>query len=202
MITHRINGGHIECSSCIKGTKLNISDDQFIVSPINDDPSDGQINTSYEYFDHKIQIIPKSEYVPLEKISFSETSYTINKLENIYPEIIFYPENATNKNLKWESSDLSTVYVCDGDVTGADYGTATVTVTSEDGNFTASCEVTVPKPEAREDKGLRIELKERPYIDNIKFNGQNLEKGKDYFIQYNDETGMYDLILENFGPNN
>ena len=141
-------------------------------------------------------------YVPLEKISFSESSYTVDKRFGIYPEIIFYPENATNKNIKWETNDPSVLYVYDGYVAGADYGTATVTVTSEDGNLTASCEVTVPKPEAREDKGLRIELKERPYIDNIKFNGQNLEKGKDYFIQYNDETGMYDLILENFGPNN
>ncbi len=53
------------------------------------------------------------------------------------------PEDATNTNLKWESSDESIVKVEDGTLTGVSEGKATVTVTTIDGMKTASCEITV-----------------------------------------------------------
>ena len=53
------------------------------------------------------------------------------------------PEDATNTNLKWESSDESIVKVEDGTLTGVSEGKATVTVTTIDGKKTASCEITV-----------------------------------------------------------
>lgn len=201
-----IIGGHIECER-IEGEELTISDDLFVLRPWNEVPYEGRslIGGSYTrdgVYYSGIRIVPKDEIVNVEGISFEEPSYTIDKLNSFYPKVKFYPENASNQKLNWESSDNSILFTCDGCVNSVDYGTATVTVTSEDGNFTASCEVTIPKPEPREDKGIRIELKERPYIDNIKIDGENLEKDKDYFIRYNDETGNYDLILENFGRKN
>lgn len=53
------------------------------------------------------------------------------------------PEDATNQNLRWTSSDESIVKVEDGTLTGVSEGKATVTVTTLDGNKTASCEITV-----------------------------------------------------------
>ena len=54
------------------------------------------------------------------------------------------PSNATNKNLSWSVSDETIISVDDrGTVTGLSGGTATVTVTTEDGGFTASAEITV-----------------------------------------------------------
>lgn len=55
------------------------------------------------------------------------------------------PDNATNKNVTWTSSDTSVATVADGVVTGVAAGTATITVTTEDGGFTADCTVTVSR---------------------------------------------------------
>lgn len=54
------------------------------------------------------------------------------------------PSDATNKNVTWSSSNESVATVdVDGVVTGITAGTAIITVTTEDGGFTASCAVTV-----------------------------------------------------------
>lgn len=54
------------------------------------------------------------------------------------------PDNATNKNVIWESSDPNVVTVDkSGNVTAKKAGKATITVKTEDGNFMDTCEVTV-----------------------------------------------------------
>ena len=54
------------------------------------------------------------------------------------------PEDATNKAVLWSSSDSSIVSVAQtGKITAKECGTATITVTTEDGSYTATCEVTV-----------------------------------------------------------
>ena len=58
----------------------------------------------------------------------------------------FTPSNATNKNVTWKSSDEAVATVVDGVVTAVGKGTATITVTTEDGGFTATCEITVKIP--------------------------------------------------------
>ena len=58
------------------------------------------------------------------------------------------PNNATNKNVTWESSNTSVATVdANGEVTAVSAGTATITVTTADGGFTATCEVTVKPAE-------------------------------------------------------
>ena len=57
------------------------------------------------------------------------------------------PQNANNQNVTWSSSDPSVATVDQsGKVTAAGVGTASVTVTTEEGSFTASCQVTVVVP--------------------------------------------------------
>ena len=56
------------------------------------------------------------------------------------------PADATNKNVTWVSSDTSVATVENGVVTAVGKGTATITVTTEDGGYTATCEVTVKLP--------------------------------------------------------
>ena len=52
------------------------------------------------------------------------------------------PNNATNKNVSWNSSNPLIASVDDdGLVTAKGEGTADITATTEDGNFTAKCEV-------------------------------------------------------------
>lgn len=54
------------------------------------------------------------------------------------------PTTATNKNVTFTSSDKDIVSVqSDGTITALDIGTASITVTTADGGFTDSCEVTV-----------------------------------------------------------
>lgn len=54
------------------------------------------------------------------------------------------PANAGNQNVTWTSSDPSVAAVsATGVVTGVKKGTATITVTTEEGGFTASCAVNV-----------------------------------------------------------
>ena len=54
------------------------------------------------------------------------------------------PENATDKTVSWSSDKPSVASVDDnGEVTAVATGSATITVTTKDGNKTATCEVTV-----------------------------------------------------------
>ncbi|MHA4806877.1 Ig-like domain-containing protein [Flavitalea flava] len=55
------------------------------------------------------------------------------------------PGNATNQTVSWSSSNTAVASVnSSGVVTGLTSGTATITVTTQDGNKTATCAVTVP----------------------------------------------------------
>jgi len=53
------------------------------------------------------------------------------------------PTNATNNGITWTSSNTSVAIVSNGKVTAKAAGTATITVTTVDGGYTASCVVTV-----------------------------------------------------------
>ncbi|MGE5396047.1 MAG: CARDB domain-containing protein, partial [Chitinophagales bacterium] len=53
------------------------------------------------------------------------------------------PENASNRNVSWESSNPEVATVYNGVVTPIGVGESTITVTAEDGGFTDTCEVTV-----------------------------------------------------------
>ena len=57
------------------------------------------------------------------------------------------PDDATDKTVTWTSSDPTVATVADGVVTAVAAGTANITVTTTDGNYTATCVVTVTAPE-------------------------------------------------------
>ena len=59
------------------------------------------------------------------------------------------PEDAANKAVTWESSDETIAAVADGVVTGVKAGTATITVTTEDGSKTDTHSVTVNMTDAK-----------------------------------------------------
>lgn len=69
------------------------------------------------------------------------------------------PDNATNTNITWSSNDETVATVSqEGVVTALDSGIATITVTTEDGEFTATCNITIPnvpeQPEQPEEPGM------------------------------------------------
>jgi len=53
------------------------------------------------------------------------------------------PENATNRNVTWSSSNPAVATVANGIVTAVSLGEATITATTEDGGHTATSEITV-----------------------------------------------------------
>lgn len=85
----------------------------------------------------------KAKPVPVTGIALDRETASIGTGETLTLTPIFSPETATNKNVAWSSSDNSVATVKNGVVTPLKKGTATITVTTEDGNFSASCVVTV-----------------------------------------------------------
>ena len=75
------------------------------------------------------------------ELNYKERTINIGNAGTLIATVL--PKDATNKNVTWTVSDDSVLKVTqDGVVTPKKEGTATVTVTTEDGGFTATCEVT------------------------------------------------------------
>lgn len=81
--------------------------------------------------------------VAVTGVTVSPTSDSIAVSETLTLTATVAPENATNKAVTWSTSEATVATVEDGVVTGVSAGTATITVTTVDGNFTDNCEVTV-----------------------------------------------------------
>lgn len=85
--------------------------------------------------------------VAVEGINISQSALGLYTGEEYYLTAAVYPENASNPYYTWSVSDPAVISVNDGLVTALNPGTANVTVTSEDGGYTASCQITVhPSP--------------------------------------------------------
>ncbi|MGI6739026.1 MAG: Ig-like domain-containing protein [Christensenellales bacterium] len=82
--------------------------------------------------------------VPVTGVKLNKTSTTlvVGGSETLYATV--EPATATNKNVKWSSDKLSVATVDTiGNIKAVGVGTATITVTTEDGSKTATCSVTV-----------------------------------------------------------
>ena len=87
---------------------------------------------------------PSGNTVPVISVSLNKTSIpllTVGNSEILTATVV--PSNATNKSVSWTSSNSSVASVLNGTVTALSAGTATITVTTADGNKQASCTVTV-----------------------------------------------------------
>ena len=82
--------------------------------------------------------------VSVTGVTLNKTTLTLSKGASETLTATVAPTNATNKKVTWTSSDpaVATVYAS-GKVTGVANGTATITVTTEDGGYTATCAVEV-----------------------------------------------------------
>ena len=76
-------------------------------------------------------------------VSLDKTELSLKKGETYTLNATVTPSTATNKGVTWSSSKESVATVENGKVTAVGAGEATITVTTEDGSHTASCEVTV-----------------------------------------------------------
>ena len=85
--------------------------------------------------------------VPATGITIATESLSLPIGDSFTLEASVQPSNATNQNIMWSSSNTHVATVSsDGIVTATGDGTATITAKTEDGSFTATCEVTVTVP--------------------------------------------------------
>ena len=82
--------------------------------------------------------------VPVTGITISETELDLVIGETYDLDVTVLPEDATNKTVVWSSNNEAVATVdANGNVSALIAGTATITVTTVDGEFTATCTVTV-----------------------------------------------------------
>ena len=89
----------------------------------------------------KVTVVDPTVYVTGVTLDKTEVALEVPETTTLVATVT--PENATNKNVTWASDNETVATVADGVVTAVAAGTATITVTTVDGEFTATCVVTV-----------------------------------------------------------
>ena len=75
-------------------------------------------------------------------VSLNASSLSLNKGEEAVLAAVVSPSSAINKSVTWSSSDATVATVTnDGTVKAGIAGVATITVTTDEGGYTATCEV-------------------------------------------------------------
>lgn len=99
---------------------------------------------AYNIYNCGVEVIPPLT-VNVTGVTLDKNSAVLEVGENLQLQASVFPENATNKNLIWTSSNESYAVVDkNGLVTaGNNTGETVITVKTEDGNFVASCKIQV-----------------------------------------------------------
>ncbi|TQK53950.1 Ig-like protein group 3 [Brevibacillus sp. AG162] len=101
-----------------------------------------ELDDSIELYVPNVPNPPTREPVTGVELADEELTLRVGETESLRATV--KPANATNKRVKWESSDSEIVEVDEeGKIKAVAPGTATITVTTEDGNKTDSVEITV-----------------------------------------------------------
>ena len=115
-------------------------------------------NNGYNIIPTKTKIIvnPSSETISVDSISLSQNSLSINKGETTTLNANILPEGATNKNVTWSANNSNvslTPSALSCEILGNTVGSSVVTVTTEDGNKTTSCNITINETQTSETYG-------------------------------------------------
>ena len=86
--------------------------------------------------------------VKVKGVTLNKTELTLTEGNKTKLTATVNPGDATNKNVTWESSNSSIVSVdSNGNIKALKAGSATITVTTKDGNYKATCRITVKEKE-------------------------------------------------------
>lgn len=99
-------------------------------------------------FKASCEVVVNAQYIPVEGVILAPSMAL--EVGDITDPVVMavIPTNATNQAVTWSTSDSKIATVSEyGEVTAVAKGTATVTVTTADGEKKANCEVTVRTPE-------------------------------------------------------
>lgn len=114
--------------------------DGFEVSVSDVDVTDSEFESvTNDILSAKVKVV-----IPVSGFALDKTTATVMTDDGTLTLLpIFTPETATNKNVTWSSSDTSVATVLNGVVTFIKKGIVTITATTEDGGYSASCVITV-----------------------------------------------------------
>lgn len=126
---------------------------------------------------------------PVESITLNKLNHTFKVDETVQLNVNFTPSDATNKNITWSCNNANATVV-NGLVTAKTEGSAIITATSQDGNKTATCNLTIQAKDnsggatGKVTDGLILELDATDYSGNTS--------------NWTDNTGNYgDFLLNN-----
>ena len=124
-----------------------------LVTAVGEGKATITVKTNDGGFSASCEVTVNKKVIAVTGVKLSAASMTLREGEKGTLTATVEPANATNKNVEWWTSDLDVVSVIStsgsskGYVEARKAGKATVTVKTEDGEFSASCEITVEKKE-------------------------------------------------------
>lgn len=114
------------------------------------------IDNGFSYYDEKTDtylfaendfckiIVTGTENIPVNGVTLDKTALNLAVSDNAALQATVAPTNATNKSVRWSSNNTAVATVNNnGNVKAVSAGQATITVTTEDGRKTATCQITV-----------------------------------------------------------
>ncbi len=158
----------------------------------------GTINASFN-----VTVTP----VLVTSVSLDTDSTTVKAGKTVTLVATIYPSNATNKNITWSSSNNAIATVSNGVVTGIAAGNATITVTTADGNKTATCTVSVQESTSGGEESFSITYTDLPSTyqtgstiytadSGIKFQAYNCAGGYSSKVQFKGSSGYIQTTEE------
>lgn len=105
-----------------------------------------KLSGAYDHTDvsYSLKVNMEADTVKVTGVSIEPKSVLLNVGEYVQLTATISPEDATNKIIRWKSSNVQAATVdSNGRVTGVNDGIAYIVVTTEDGGFTASAKVKV-----------------------------------------------------------
>ena len=124
-----------------------------LVTAVGEGKATITVKTNDGGFSASCEVTVKKRVIAVTGVKLSAASMTLREGDRGILTATVEPANATNINVEWWTSDLDIVSVTSapggstGYVEARKAGTATVTVKTEGGEFSASCEITVEKKE-------------------------------------------------------
>jgi uncharacterized protein YjdB len=125
--------------------KAQVRNDSLILSPTHPGISNVelQFNSNGKLVRKTITVTVPDSHIGVDSIILNEYTLILDEEETFLLIATVLPENATNKNVTWSSANNNVATVDNGLVTAIAKGIVNITVTTEDGNHSATCEVTV-----------------------------------------------------------
>lgn len=140
--------------------------------------------------------------VPVTGVAISPEKITLASAHSTFAlTATVSPGNATNKTVTWYSSNASVATVTNGVIDAISNGTADIQVKTEDGNFTATCTVTVAIPVVIDTPSTSVDTptQDSTYFPTATEMKTKMGPGWNYGDQFESSAGVTEPDVRCFG---